>query len=114
MLNRAAYSGAPYNSTLGVSETPVRRYGSWFLALLFVALWLWLLHFLAVDRCLDRGGGVAAGGMSCDVGVGDPISLFSYTGLFDALLAAVLAAIPIGLISSMIHSRRARGDTPNT
>lgn len=86
----------------------MRRYGSWFLALLFVGLWLWLLHFLAVDRCMERGGAVAAGGMSCDMGVGDPISLFSYTGLVDTLLAAVLAAIPIGLVLSMIHIGRAR------
>jgi len=92
----------------------VNRYGSRLLALLFIALWLWLVHFLAVDRCMDRGGALAAGGMSCDMGVGDPISLFAYTGLFDALFAAVLAAIPIGLVLSMIHSGRGRDDTPNT
>ena len=92
----------------------MNRYGPWLLALLFVIVWLVLLHFLAVDRCMDSGGAVGSGGMSCETGSSHSVSLFSYASLFDTFLSALLAATPVGLILSITYSSRGRSDTPNT
>ena len=86
---------------------PVNRYGPWLLGLLFIVVLLAALHFLALDRCMD-GGGAVVRGLSCDTGAGQPVSLFSYASLFDALLSAIIAAIPVGLILSIVHSSRGR------
>jgi hypothetical protein len=84
----------------------VNRYGRWVLGLLFSAGWLFLIHFLAVDRCLDAGGGVAAGRLSCETSSDQVVSLFYYVSPFDVIVAALLAAIPVGFIVSVRYGRK--------
>jgi hypothetical protein len=73
---------------------------------MFVVVWVALIHFLAVDRCLDDGGGAAEGGLSCETSSDQVVSLLYYISPFDAILSALLAAIPVGLIVSFVHGGR--------
>jgi hypothetical protein len=84
----------------------VTRYGPWFLALLFVIVWVALIHFLAVDGCLDAGGGVAEGRLNCETSSDKVVSLAHYVGAVEVIVAALLAAIPVGPILSIVHGGR--------
>jgi hypothetical protein len=97
---------------VSVPITHVNGYASVVVIVLFLVVWAALLRFLARDRGLDAGGALAPEGLACEFATNERVSLFAYANVFDTILSAVVAALPVGVIKAISYRPHRVDDTP--